>query len=158
MRFETTMKVLPTFRIWTFQKRHATLSICQATCYKCQPTILAKRLRNKKQSVRCEILTDRLLCVSGKRDSNPRPSAWEANALPTEPLPPLYVCKVNVFSRRGKTVIRLFLFFIFGFRLFSLSLLLLIGLFEQLVHFRELFSHVEKQVDAIERSCPPSRI
>ena len=24
---------------------------------------------------------------SGRRDSNPRPSAWEANALPTEPLP-----------------------------------------------------------------------
>ena len=23
--------------------------------------------------------------VSGKRDSNPRPSAWEADALPTEP-------------------------------------------------------------------------
>ena len=25
--------------------------------------------------------------LSGKRDSNPRPSAWEANALPTELLP-----------------------------------------------------------------------
>ena len=25
--------------------------------------------------------------MSGKRDSNPRPSAWEANALPTELLP-----------------------------------------------------------------------
>jgi hypothetical protein len=25
--------------------------------------------------------------VSGKRDSNPRPSAWEADALPTELLP-----------------------------------------------------------------------
>ena len=25
--------------------------------------------------------------VSGRRGSNPRPSAWEANALPTEPLP-----------------------------------------------------------------------
>ena len=25
-----------------------------------------------------------LSCLSGKRDSNPRPSAWEANALPTE--------------------------------------------------------------------------
>ena len=29
----------------------------------------------------------RLLSLSGKRDSNPRPSAWEANALPTELLP-----------------------------------------------------------------------
>ena len=28
-----------------------------------------------------------LSCLSGKRDSNPRPSAWEANALPTELLP-----------------------------------------------------------------------
>ena len=27
------------------------------------------------------------LTQSGKRDSNPRPSAWEANALPTELLP-----------------------------------------------------------------------
>ncbi len=29
------------------------------------------------------------LCLfkSGKRDSNPRPSAWEANALPTELFP-----------------------------------------------------------------------
>ncbi len=26
--------------------------------------------------------------MSGKRDSNPRPSAWEADALPTELLPP----------------------------------------------------------------------
>jgi hypothetical protein len=25
--------------------------------------------------------------MSGKRDSNPRPLAWEANALPTELLP-----------------------------------------------------------------------
>ena len=28
-----------------------------------------------------------LLLASGKRDSNPRPSAWEADALPTELLP-----------------------------------------------------------------------
>jgi hypothetical protein len=28
--------------------------------------------------------------MSGKRDSNPRPSAWEANALPTELFPPLF--------------------------------------------------------------------
>ena len=33
---------------------------------------------------------------SGKRDSNSRPSAWEANALPTELLPH-FVCKCNVF-------------------------------------------------------------
>ena len=29
--------------------------------------------------------------MSGKRDSNPRPSAWEANALPTELLPQRYL-------------------------------------------------------------------
>ena len=29
---------------------------------------------------------------SGKRDSNPRPSAWEADALPTELLPH-FLCK-----------------------------------------------------------------
>ncbi len=28
--------------------------------------------------------------MSGKRDSNPRPSAWEADALPTELLPQLF--------------------------------------------------------------------
>ena len=30
---------------------------------------------------------DNLFHLSGKRDSNPRPSAWEADALPTELLP-----------------------------------------------------------------------
>ena len=29
--------------------------------------------------------------MSGKRDSNPRPSAWKADALPTELFPPKYV-------------------------------------------------------------------
>ena len=28
--------------------------------------------------------------MSGKRDSNPRPSAWEADALPTELLPQIF--------------------------------------------------------------------
>ena len=32
-----------------------------------------------------------IYCKSGKRDSNPRPLAWEANALPTELLPHLRV-------------------------------------------------------------------
>ena len=31
-----------------------------------------------------------LIIKSGKRDSNPRPSAWEADALPTELLPQTY--------------------------------------------------------------------
>ena len=35
------------------------------------------------------------LCRSGIRDSNPRPSAWEANALPTELIPPDYVSHVG---------------------------------------------------------------
>ena len=30
-----------------------------------------------------------LFCLSGKRDSNSRPSAWEADALPTELFPPV---------------------------------------------------------------------
>ena len=41
-----------------------------------------------------------LLNLSGKRDSNPRPSAWEADALPTELLPPIlrnYTTKVKEF-------------------------------------------------------------
>ena len=37
-------------------------------------------------------------CLSGKRDSNSRPSAWEANALPTELLP-------HAFSFSGTKVI-----------------------------------------------------
>ena len=27
---------------------------------------------------------------SGRRDSNPRPSPWQGDALPAEPLPPVY--------------------------------------------------------------------
>ena len=34
---------------------------------------------------------------SGRRDSNPRPSAWEANALPTEPLPRFSIAKLVLF-------------------------------------------------------------
>ena len=36
-----------------------------------------------------------LFLRSGKRDSNPRPSAWEADALPTE-LFPQFICGANV--------------------------------------------------------------
>ena len=36
--------------------------------------------------------------LSGKRDSNPRPLAWEANALPAELLPLLILQKyINLF-------------------------------------------------------------
>ncbi len=35
--------------------------------------------------------------MSGKRDSNPRPSAWEADALPTELLPHFFVPQNYIF-------------------------------------------------------------
>ena len=35
---------------------------------------------------------------SGKRGSNPRPSAWEADALPTELLP--HICNMLIVTRR----------------------------------------------------------
>jgi hypothetical protein len=34
--------------------------------------------------------------MSGKRDSNPRPSAWEADALPTELLPLVLFLEIKV--------------------------------------------------------------
>ena len=34
--------------------------------------------------------------LSGKRDSNPRPSAWEADALPTELFPQFGFGKTNL--------------------------------------------------------------
>ena len=36
-----------------------------------------------------------LLLLSGKRDSNPRPSAWEADALPTELFPQIGNANMN---------------------------------------------------------------
>ena len=33
------------------------------------------------------LISNTFQSLSGKRDSNPRPSAWEADALPTELLP-----------------------------------------------------------------------
>ena len=47
------------------------------------------------------------LYMSGKRGSNPRPLAWEANALPTELLP-RSVCKNTIFSLKGVVVLVLF--------------------------------------------------
>ena len=46
--------------------------------------------------------------MSGKRDSNPRPSAWEANALPTELLPRFSNAKVTYFFAIAKTSLFLF--------------------------------------------------
>ena len=45
-------------------------------------------LSNKKYQQHTELLIFKK--VSGKRDSNPRPSAWEADALPTELLPQFF--------------------------------------------------------------------
>ncbi len=46
------------------------------------------------------------LFVSGKRGSNSRPSAWEADALPTELLPQGFrVTKVEVFFRLYKLLL-----------------------------------------------------
>ena len=36
--------------------------------------------------------------MSGKRDSNPRPSAWEADALPTELLPLIDLQKIHLYT------------------------------------------------------------
>ncbi len=38
--------------------------------------------------------------MSGKRDSNPRPSAWEADALPTELLPRILHMKLRCKGKR----------------------------------------------------------
>ena len=47
------------------------------------------------------------LYMSGKRGSNPRPLAWEANALPTELLP-RSACEDTKFSLKGVVVLVLF--------------------------------------------------
>ena len=44
---------------------------------------------------------------SGKRGSNPRPLAWEANALPTELLP-RFVCEDTTFFLDANAVLALF--------------------------------------------------
>src|SRR5687768_16126224 len=41
---------------------------------------------------------------TGRRDSNPRPSPWQGDALPTEPLPP--VCPMRVAERGAEGQIR----------------------------------------------------
>ncbi len=52
-----------------------------------------------KTRIRLPTLTDCLILVlSGKRGSNSRPSAWEADALPTELLPHLMKQNYILFS------------------------------------------------------------
>ncbi len=59
---------------------------------------------------------------SGKRGSNPRPSAWKADALPTELLPPLHkpilddnTLLLNIFLTLRKLKIDSFLFSFLSF-------------------------------------------
>ena len=52
--------------------------------------------------------------LSGKRDSNPRPLAWEANALPTELLPHVCECKCTKIIRHSHCFAKRFYdFFLF---------------------------------------------
>ena len=43
--------------------------------------------------------------MSDRRDSNPRPSAWEANALPTEPLSRLLLQNYNKLPIQPKNIL-----------------------------------------------------
>ena len=49
---------------------------------RCDKPVTNALKQNKKKTAQTGSLY-----MSGKRDSNPRPSAWEANALPTELFP-----------------------------------------------------------------------
>ena len=51
-----------------------------------------KCVRHKKEAIE-KPLKHLIINKSDRRDSNPRPSAWEANALPTEPLSRDLQCK-----------------------------------------------------------------
>ena len=50
---------------------------------------------NQRNKERLSQKEQPLFCLSGKRDSNSRPSAWEADALPTELFPPFIKSKVQ---------------------------------------------------------------
>ena len=75
--------------------RHDELLIGTARPWRCQdfPVFLIVLLKNFTDPVGSG------LYLSGKRDSNPRPSAWKADALPTELLPPNEI--QNVVGRAG---------------------------------------------------------
>ena len=55
-----------------------------------------RRYKKKRPSVKDN------LSKSGRRDSNPRPSAWKANALSTELLPQIWWAKMDSNHRRRK--------------------------------------------------------
>ena len=57
----------------------------------------------KREILIANCLTIRILSKSGRRGSNPRPSAWKANALSTELLPQFLWAKMDSNHRSRKT-------------------------------------------------------
>ena len=55
-----------------------------------------------KKRIRWKSFDNHLIHQSGRRDSNPRPSAWKANALSTELLPQKWWAKMDSNHRRRK--------------------------------------------------------
>ena len=60
------------------------------------PTAPQARLGHARRTTKAPGKPERLL-ESGRRDSNPRPSPWQGDALPTEPRPR---CGVRIYQRR----------------------------------------------------------
>ena len=48
------------------------------------------------------------VCLSGKRDSNSRPSAWEADALPTELFPQEWIANIVIFRKSPEIICKIF--------------------------------------------------
>ena len=57
----------------------------------------------KREILIANYLAIRILSKSGRRGSNPRPSAWKANALSTELLPQFLWAKMDSNHRSRKT-------------------------------------------------------
>ena len=57
----------------------------------------------KREILIANCLTIKILSKSGRRGSNPRPSAWKANALSTELLPQFLWAKMDSNHRSRKT-------------------------------------------------------
>ena len=68
---------------------------CFFLCVFLPGSLLPGEATHKKRHRCCDALISGVL-LSGKRDSNPRPSAWEADALPTELFPQKH-CKCRNF-------------------------------------------------------------
>ena len=78
---ESTAATKPSLHLTRKQRKRSTLR----THHFARNRFLYTDLKSKKRVGR--LLSDSSNPLSGKRDSNPRPSAWEADALPTELLP-----------------------------------------------------------------------